>query len=344
MCGVDSMKKEKVSILIVNWNGKKWLEKCLGSLRAQTYKNFEVIFVDNASTDDSVEFVEENFPEVKVVQSENNLGFAGGNNLGMKYAKGEYILLLNNDTYVPKDFLEKFIDAFDQLSQASCIQSKIVLMDQPEVFDVCCTFWTHSTFLYYFGHGKSEKDPQYNVAMPCFSAKGASMMIKRDVIDVVGLFDDDFWCYYEETDFCHRLWLSGYECWYNSDTVAYHANGGTSLKFQNDFIQFHNFKNKLASFLKNFQGGTLLWVIPVFFVMNLGLGIFWLLQGKFQNMISLFRAVLWNISHWGDTMKKRRKIRAMRKKSDVEIFRIIRKKPRLSYYYYLLTGLEQYED
>ena len=99
--------KDLVSVIIVNWNGRKWLEKCLDSLRVQTYKNFEVIFVDNASTDDSVDFVEKNYPEVVILKSDRNLGFAGGNNLGIDNSKGEFILFLNNDTWVKEDFLKK---------------------------------------------------------------------------------------------------------------------------------------------------------------------------------------------------------------------------------------------
>ena len=98
-----------ISIIIVNYNGKKWLQKCLDSLLCQTYNNFEIIFVDNGSSDDSVEFVNNNYKDerIKIIKSDKNLGFAGGNNLGIDNSKGEYILLLNNDTWVEFDFLEK---------------------------------------------------------------------------------------------------------------------------------------------------------------------------------------------------------------------------------------------
>lgn len=339
------MKKPLVSVIIVNFNGKKWLEKCLNSLTDQTYGNIEAIFVDNDSADDSVSYVSNNFPKTLIVENKTNLGFAGGNNVGFKKSKGEFLLLINNDTYFDKRFIENFMEAFKKIPNLGSVQSKIVLMDNPDKLDMAGAYWTDSSFLYYYGYGKDADLKKYNVPMPFFSNKGASMLIKRDVIEKIGLFDDDFFNYYEETDFCHRLWIAGYECWYWPKAVLYHAMGGTSLTFDNSYIQFHNFKNKLLSFLKNFEISSLIIILPAYFILNFLLSWFWLLTGKWKYFPVPYRAVFWNILNIKNTINKRKSVQSFRKKSDGEIFSITKKNPRLRYYSYLFTGkMEDYED
>lgn len=334
-----------VSIIIVNWNGMKWLKLCLDSLVAQEYKRYEIILVDNASSDDSVSFVKINYPNVRLVIAEENLGFAGGNNLGYQHTQGEYIVLLNNDTWVEPIFLASFLEAFSEIPNLGCVQSKIVLMDSPDSLDLVGSYWTTSTFLYYYGYGKDKDLEGYNQPMPFFSVKGASILLSRRIIDEVGLFDNDFWCYYEETDLCHRLWLAGYECWYYPKAIAHHAVGGTSLSIDNDFVQFHNFKNKLLSFLKNFEISTLLVVLPIYIGVNIILSIYWLLSNKTGNSVALYRSMGWNIRHLSETLRKRQEIQKFRKCKDKHIFGIVKKNPRISYYFRLLNGtLALYED
>ena len=333
-----------ISIIIVSWNGKKWLKKCFDSLSKQTYKNFEIIFVDNGSIDDSIKFVKKNYPKTIIIQSKINLGFAGGNNLGFKHTKGEYVLLLNNDILATKDYLKNLVEAFEKIPKLGSVQSKMILMNEPDKLDVCGTYWTDSSFLYHYGVGKNQSEKKYNRVMPFFSNKGASMMVKRGVIDKVGFLDNDFWSYYEETDLCNRIWLAGYECWYYPKAVMYHAVGGTTVTFSNSFIQFHNFKNKLLSFLKNFEFATLVKIIPTFLFLNILLSIFWLFQGKIKHFFALYQAFWWNIVHFRKTLEKRRVVQGFRIKKDKEIFDAVKKNPKLSYYYYLLNGLEKYEE
>lgn len=334
-----------VSVLIINYNGKKWLKPCLDALLNQTYKPIEIIFVDNASSDGSVELVKKAYPQVKLVISKDNLGFAGGNNLGYKHAKGEFILLLNNDTIVEKDFVRNFVKGFAEIPKAGILQSKIVLMYPKGIIDTCGSYLTTSTFLYHCGNGKSADLDQYNKPFQVFTVKGAAMLIKREVIDKVELFDDDFWCYYEETDLCHRAWLSGYQSWYWPYAMVLHGAGGTSLSFPNDFIQFHNFKNKLLSMLKNFEVINLVFIIPVFVLLNIGLSLIWTLQGKFNHALSLYKAIWWNVIHFGKTREKRKTIQAKRKITDKTLFSMCLKNPDLKYYYYLFKdNIAGYKD
>ncbi|HUQ85182.1 MAG TPA: glycosyltransferase family 2 protein [Candidatus Limnocylindrales bacterium] len=327
-----------ISIIIINWNGEKWLRGCFRSLKKQSYPNFEIILVDNASSDNSVEFIKKYYPKTKIINNKENIGFAGGNNIGYKHTKGQYILLLNNDTTVEKDFLKNFVKAFDEIPNLGSVQSKIVLMNVANKLDVVGSYWTGSSFLYYYGYGKNASATKYNKSMPFFSNKGASMLIKREVIEKVGLFDDDFWCYYEETDFCHRVWLAGYECWYYPKAVAHHAMGGTSLAFDNSYIQFHNFKNKLLSFLKNFEKKSLMSIIPIYLIINIFLSFTWLLQGKFKHFLALYKSLWWNVIHLRRTLRKRKIIQSHRIISDQAIFKKTKINPKIAYYYFLMKG------
>ena len=334
-----------ISIIIVNFNGKKWLAPCLDSVRAQEYKNYEIILVDNASSDDSLEFVQKNYPEVICTKTSSNLGFAGGNNAGLPFVKGEYVYLLSNDTKIEPNVLSQFVKAFAESPKIGCVQSKLVLMNEPTLLDACGSFWTPLGLLYHYGCRKDASLPMYNRVMPVFSLKGASMMIKKDLIDQIGLFDDDFWCYYEETDFCHLVWLAGYECWYYPKMTCYHAAGGTSVKyFANSFIQYHNFKNKILSFLKNFELSTLIFFFPLFLGLCCLLCITWALTGNFACAGAVLKAFWWNIVNLPNTLKKRKSVQQMRKQSDKVIFAKTKKYPKWNYYLYLFTDITKYVD
>ncbi len=336
-----------VSVIIVNFNGQKWLKKCFDSLLNQTYKNFEIIFVDNNSSDDSIDFLETNYKDkrIKIIKHKENSGFAGGNNIGIKEAKGEYLYLLNNDTWVEKDIIEKTIKFFEKSDKIATIQTKIQLMNEDNKIDSAGSFWSNSTLLYHYGSNKSADLEKYNQTYKVFSTKAASVFMRKSVLDEIGAFDDDFWAYYEETDLNHRMWISGYECWYYPVSTCYHAEKGTSSKFNNHVIQFHNFKNKIMSFIKNFSGFYLFYVLFIHLIIMIGLSLFWLVKGKNKHFLALYKAVWWNILHINKNIKKRLEIQANRKLSDKKINKYLLREPNLDYYIKLLNGkLGDYKD
>lgn len=338
-------KKGFISIVTLNYNGLKWLKGYFESLSKQTYKNLEIIFVDNGSTDGSVDFVKKRYPKTVLIENKVNYAIAKGNNVGVRKAKGEYILLLNNDIKVKPSYLAELMEGFEKLSSASILQSKIVLMDKPSILDSCGQFWTDTGFVYHFGNQKNANEKRYNKPFRILSGKSASMIIKRDVIDKIGMYDDLYWGYYEETDHCHRAWIAGFETWYWPKAEVRHAFGGTTLTFQNDFLQFHNFKNKISSFIVNFEVWYLLYLFPVFLVLNMLTSFGWLLQGKYKNTFSLCKATWWNIINFRHVLGRRRKVQVTRKLSDAEIFKFVRRNPGFSYYYYLFTtDLSKYKD
>lgn len=340
------MEKEPlVSVSVVNYNGRRFLPEFFVSLFGQTYRNFEVIFVDNDSADDSIEYVKANFPQVKIVENKDNSGYAEGNNIGFRHSAGEYILVINNDTILKEDLIEKLVQAFIEIPNLGTVQPMVKLMNEKDRLDACGSFWTNTGFNYHYGIYKKADLPIYNHSFPVYSVKGMCMMIPRKVIEEIGLFDPDFWCYFEETDFCHRAWLAGYECWYYPKSYIYHFMGGTSTKKPQNMVQFHSFKNRLCSYLKNFGTMEMARILPVYFLFNFIWSVAFLVRFDIPNFLVVYRAIWWNVVHFGKTMDKRKKIQMeMRKKLDGEIFLKVRKNPRFSYYLYLLKGLESYVD
>lgn len=334
-----------VSVSVVNYNGMKFLPNFFDSLFNQTYKNFEVLFIDNNSVDESVAYVRKHFPQVRVIENKDNSGYAEGNNIGYHAARGDFLLIMNNDTILQEDLIEKLLEAYEKIPRLGVVQPMVKLMNDREKLDACGSFWTATGFNYHYGIYKPARLPLYNRSFPVYSVKGMCMMIPRKVIERVGLFDKDFWCYFEETDFCHRVWLAGYECWYYPESLIYHHMGGTSSKKPSYVIQFHSFKNRLCSYLKNLGLKEMLLVLPVYFLMNIAWSLAFLLRFDVRNFLVVYRAIGWNILRFPKTLKKREEVqKRMRRLTDSVVFAKTRKNPRLSYYYYLLTGLEQYRD
>ncbi len=334
-----------ISIVIVNWNGARWLKDCLRSLEAQTYPRFEVIVVDNASTDDSLTLLADHFPWVRVIRSTQNLGFAGGNNLALHHYAGEYLVLLNNDTVVAPDYLERFLRIFLERKEVGIAQSKLIRLEDPDKLDTCGSWWTRSTLLYNFGHGKEANLERYNQPLRMFSGKGASLMIRREVIDQVGLFDNAFWCYYEEVDFCHRAGLAGWQVWYWPAAICWHAGGQTAGSFPSSLTIYHDLKNRFRSYLKNFSFGNLLLIMPTALLLNGIQASTWLIRRKTDLFAAYWKAVAWNIGNLPDTLRERTRVKRLRKITDEQLLNAVTRHPKNSYYYHsLFTGLEYYSD
>lgn len=316
-----------ISVIIVNWNGLKWLADCLDSLLLQSHRNFEIILIDNASTDDSVDFVSTFYPDVTIVETSRNLGFAGGNNLGIQRARGDFVFLLNNDTKADCSLLEILLTAFDEIPNLGAVNPRVVLMNEPGKLDNCGSYWTSSTFMYHYGFGAERTLDEYDKPRPVFYNNGSAMLIKKELLDKCGLLDEDFWCYNEEGDLCHRLWLAGYECWYYPRATVFHAKGSTSAQIENTFVQFHNYKNRLLTYSKNFEISTLMWVIPVHVMLNTLLSFYWLLHGNTKHFLAIQKAILWNLVNMRKTIRKRRAVQSIRVKRDRELFNIIKLNP-----------------
>jgi hypothetical protein len=310
----------ELSVIIVNFNGLAWLPQCLSSLRQQTYQDFELIFVDNHSTDDSVAFVSQTYPEATIIQHAKNLGFAGGNNSGIRTAKGKYVILLNTDTRLTPTTFRDLLGAFKTIPRLGCVQPKLILMKDNTKLDSCGSAFTATGFLKHLGNQQSPNLPQWNKAFPVITVKGACMMFPRSILNQTGgLFDDNYFSYFEETDFCFRVWLAGYECWYYPFAQLYHAMGGVSGTYHltNSFVQYHSYKNRLTTYLKNLSFFSLLHVLPICLISYLIIGFALLVGGQPWNTVAVGKAIIYQLAHLPTILKQRRYIqRFVRQRRD----------------------------
>ncbi len=337
-----------VSVIIVNWNGKELLEDCLKSVYKTTYKNKEVIVVDNASKDDSVEYVKKNYPSARIVINKENLGFAEGNDVGFLQAKGDAILFLSNDTLVEKNVIDILIKTLYSSSTIGAVMPKILQYPQKEKIDSVGSFFLNSGFLYHYGHDQKDQK-QFNKKQEIFSMKGACMLFKKEVIKKVGklgIFDKDYFAYFEETDLCHRVWLSGYKVLCEPSTAIYHKGGRTSKRINYAWIQYNSFKNRIATYIKNFEVQNILTVLPLHLIFCEVTSFGYLAKFKFNESWGIQKAIFWNIIHLNETLAKRKVIQTtMRKIPDSEFLPKLTWHVRLSYYYYLFTGhLDRYKE
>ena len=336
-----------VSIIIVNWNGIRWLSGCFGSLARQDWRNYEVIFVDNASIDGSVRWVQKQYPKAKIIVNKSNLGFADANNIGYKIAKGKYVLFLNNDTSVEKHFLTKLVEKLENDTTIGGVQSKMLLMDEPTRLDAIGAFFTYTGFLYHYGfHAKNTKE--LNKEIDVYTAKGACMMFRKSVLDTVAIngniFDPSYFAYFEETDLCHRVWLFGQRITYVPQSVIHHKAGGTSTGMNNSFIQYHSFKNRIQSYLSNLEIQTLLILLPVHIFLTISFASTAFLRGRWKLTTAVIRAILWNLYHMKETLRKRTYVQGnIRRQSDFQVLGSITKNPGIRYYIQLAKGIPLYQ-
>jgi len=329
-----------VSIIIVNWNGLRWLADCFRSLSKQDWKNYEIVFVDNASKDGSVSWVKTHYPKTKVIINKKNLGFSDANNVGYRVAKGDYILFLNNDTRVTKAFITELVKVFENDSFIGGAQSKILLMDHPDTHDSVGAFLTPNGFLYHYGFG-AKVNKKFDKQIDLYTVKGACMMFRSSVlkkIEVNGdILDPSYFAYFEETDMCHRVWLAGYRVVYAYRSVIYHKMGATSTSMNNAFIQYHSFKNRINTYLKNLDIKTIWKIMPIHITLCLAFVMYLLFLGRMQLAFAIVRAITWNIVHFQHTMRDRKYIQTqIRVNLRSDWIRNVTWHPPLEYYFNLL--------
>lgn len=316
-----------VSIIIVNWNGLGILKDCLSTLVRVNYKDLEIIVVDNGSVDGSIEFLEEfkfRGEEIILIKNSNNLGFAIANNQGFEKAKGAYILLLNNDTKVEPNFLSLLVKKLESEPQVGVIQPKIFIMDKKDYLDNVGSYLTRLGFLQHVGF--MEKDSSiYNTERIIFSAKGACMLIKREVIEKVGLFDCDFGSYFEESDFCWRVWLAGWKVMFYPEAKIYHKVGFSSKRQNQIFVNYHSNKNRICTLIKNLNITNLFLIVSAHLLINLGLSLFYLIKLQLAKSWMIWKAILWNIWFLPKTLIKRSQVQKLRRVSDEFLFQDILK-------------------
>jgi GT2 family glycosyltransferase len=261
------------AIVILNWNGRKFLEKFLPFVTASTGPGVEVIVADNASTDDSVSFLQERYPGVRVIEMDQNRGFAGGYNEALKQVESDYYVLLNSDVEVAPGWVEPVIDLMEKDPSIGACQPKIRMYSDRESFEYAGAAGGWLDHLGYpFAKGRvfdvCEKDlGQYDVAEPIFWASGAALFVRAKLYHELGGLDGYFFAHQEEIDLCWRMQLAGYKVYCCPASVVYHVGGGTMPK-GNELKVRLNFRNNLIMMAKNLPVGQLLWKMPLRFVLD----------------------------------------------------------------------------
>ena len=255
----------KVAVVIPNWNGADMIVECVTSLLAQSYKH-TIVVVENGSTDSSVEILEENFPNVTLLKNKKNLGFAGGVNTGIRHALEEgfdAVALFNNDAVADKKWLENLVSTLDQNAKAGIVTCKFMSIDGSHL-DSTGDIYTSWGLPYPRGRGEKVTD-KYDQQTEVLGASGGASLYRSEMLRKIGLFDEDFFAYYEDVDISLRAQLAGWKVLYEPKAVAYHATGSTSSKIHG-FATYQTIKNLPWVLWKNVPGRYLWRVLPRFYL------------------------------------------------------------------------------
>lgn len=333
----ENTDKPLVSVIILNYNGRSSLvstifETCLASVLQCTNVNYEVLFVDNGSTDDSVEFVNMKFgtdKRLKIIQNGKNLGFAEGNNVAIPYAKGKYILFLNDDVIVSPLFLSELVQTMElnpQIGACSCREKRGAVGMSCDIYGFPITRFDDSSQVFY--------------------VPGWALLTRRDLVTKIGAFDAKYFAFAEDLDFCWRVRLAGYQIAVNPNAVAYHLGGGTlkieGISENDDAVEFHFSlkrsglfeRNIIRTLIKNYSVTNILVIVPKYLALQTTeslVSIYLAGLSVFRNVY--LQALIWNIKNFRDTWLTRQLVQSFRKVSDSEIQKSMVKGSVKIYYY-----------
>ena len=299
---------KRIAIVILNWNGKDFLEKFLPEVIRYSNLLSRIVIIDNASSDNSISFLTQHFPYIEIIQLDKNYGFTGGYNRGLKGIKEEYYVLLNSDVEVTENWLEPLITFMDNHPDAAACQPKIKSYQDRDLFEHAGAAGGYIDYLGYpFCRGRImnmlETDHgQYDSIQRVFWATGACLFIRSKVFHEQGGFDDDFFAHMEEIDLCWRIQQAGKEIYVVPESQVYHVGGGTLPK-NNPRKTYYNFRNNLFMLFKNLPGNQLILLIPARLFLDGLAGIKFLFDGDikdtyavFKSHLSFYRYVLRNLS------------------------------------------------
>jgi len=319
-----------VSIIIVNYNGKNYLEQCLNSLKKVDFNDFEIILVDNNSTDDSLEFVKNNYPSIIIVKLDKNRGFAEPNNMGAKIAKGKFLLFLNNDTVVTPNFITKLADVLKKNPKIAICQSLLLKPDGS--IDSSGDFIDKIGIVY---NSKTRIKEIREISTP----RAASMMIRKEIFSKLGGFDEKFYFSFEDVDLGWRTWILGYNVVVVPESVVYHSVGKTTHKLKPE-AAFHGLKNQLSMKITNFEPKFVLKsMFSFFFIYGFREVRIWLdykIKGSTRitstdyeekiaekpSIIVVLKSLIWLCKNLGYLRRKHKKVNASRAMSTLSLQKI----------------------
>lgn len=311
----DILQHPHVAVVILSWNGKAYLEQFLPSVLASTYPSMEVVIADNRSTDNSVEWLKKQYPEVRIIDTGGNLGFAKGYNSALKQVTAEYYVLLNQDVEVTAGWLEPMVAAMEQDSDMAACMPKIKAYHQMTHFEHAGAAGGFIDALGYpFCRGRifdqvEMDEGQYDQPLEVFWASGAALCIRPELFKRFQGFDEDYFAHMEEIDLCWRLKRAGYKIGVVPASVIYHVGGG-SLKKEDPRKIYLNFRNSLSMLYKNLDMMELVWKLPFrMLVLDVVALLKSAAEGKWREAWAIIRADWHFIWSWPKQIIKRNRCR-----------------------------------
>ncbi len=316
----------RIAVVILNYNTRQYLEKFLPSVCSNAGDGVEVVVADNASTDDSVGFMRQYYPQVRIIELEKNYGFTGGYNRALSQVDAEYYVLLNSDVEVGRNWLQPMLKLVNNNPLIAAVQPKLLAYHDRESFEYAgASGGFIDKYGFPFCRGRIfeslEKDKgQYDDHCRVFWASGAALFIKAEVYHAVGGLDDDFFAHMEEIDLCWRIQNAGYEVWTCPESVVYHVGGGT-LQKSNPRKTYYNFRNGLILLLKNLPSNKIARVILARLLFDHIAAYRFLLQGKFGDFKAIASAHKHFLLHYKHWRKKRQVLKNNIAYFNPEVFR-----------------------
>jgi GT2 family glycosyltransferase len=286
-----------VSIVILNYNGKPFLDKCLTSIFNQTFSAFEILFVDNASTDGSIDYIKKRFgndPRLKIIENSVNFGPIEGNNIGMRLTSkfSQYVLLLNNDTELTLNWLSCMISAFELDSKIGAACSKQMMMDDPKRLQGFGSFIDQCGFNYQLGENEVDRGRYGGATIEIFTGGTTALLVRAGLLRKIGFLDSSYVHGFDDVDFCWRVKLSGHKVVCVSKCVMYHKVAGTTHKVNLKNVLFHREKNRIMTALKNYSLSYQIRVLPIILAFDF-LQLIWFASTRNYQM---FKAIVYAIN------------------------------------------------
>ncbi|MDA8430803.1 MAG: glycosyltransferase family 2 protein [Geobacteraceae bacterium] len=306
------------SVIILTWNGRRFLDDCLGSLAGQTCRDFETILVDNGSSDGSAAYVREMYPWVRLVGLPENVGFAEGNNRGLELARGAYIVTLNNDTKADSRFLEELLQPALHNPDIGMVAAKMLNFFDPGRIDSVGAKAAVNGMGYNIGAGERDRG-QFDAPAGVFGPCAGAALYRRTMLDEVGFFDPDFFAYYEDLDLAWRGRLAGWRSVSAPRAVVLHVHSATSGKMS-PFTLYQVQRNKWFTLVKNWPLALLLYRLPLILLFDLAAFLLAFLRGRTGAAMRARLDVLRNLPR---LLARRRIVQANRRLTTTEVARLL---------------------
>ncbi len=337
------------NVLILNYNGLNYLETYLPSISYSSTEDFEITVIDNDSTDNSIAFVEEWYPEIKLIRLAKNYGFAEGYNRGTKNIDSKYLVFLNSDVEVNSNWLDPLINLMESDETIGIASPKIMDLKQSEKFEYAGAAGGMMDALGYpFCRGRlfdslEEDQGQYDGIAEVFWASGAAFVIRNTLWKKMGGFDSSYFAHQEEIDLCWRIKRAGYKVVVHSDSVIYHLGGGT-LSYENPQKVYLNFRNNLTTLIKNESGAKLLWLFPTRLILDGVAGLRFLMQGKLKSTSSIVKAHFAVYGNFFKILQRRKEIKQLIKQHAIAESNMTGKSSKSILIAYYLKGRKKYTE